>query len=50
MRNTVWPGMAALSSTAPNMPITIFMETEKKVQMKVRRMTSLKLPAEKMRW
>jgi hypothetical protein len=49
MRKIVWPGIAALRSTAPQVPMIIFIETEKKVQMKVRTITSLKLPAPKMR-
>ena len=43
MRNSARPGTAEFSSTAPNVPTIIFIETEKNVQTKVRVMTSAKV-------
>ena len=42
MRKIVRPGTAALSSTAPQVPMTIFSATEQNVQMNVRMMTEAK--------
>lgn len=43
MRNSARPGTAEFNSTAPNVPMIIFIETEKNVQTKVRVMTSAKV-------
>ncbi len=42
-RNSARPGTAEFRSTAPNVPMIIFIETEKNVQIKVRVMTSAKV-------
>ncbi len=39
-RKSARPGTAAFSMEAPNVPMIIFSDTEKNVQMKVRMMTS----------
>ena len=43
MRKRCRPGTAAFSRTAPQVPMIIFKSTEKKVQVKVRTMTSKKV-------
>ncbi len=43
MRNRARPGTAEFSNTAPKVPMIIFIETEKNVQIKVRVMTPAKV-------
>ncbi|MNU02223.1 hypothetical protein D3C72_2458660 [compost metagenome] len=42
-RNSARPGTAAFSMQAPNVPMIILIETEKKVHTKVRRITPAKV-------